>query len=270
MTRTYYAALDIDSLPPPPTAAEERRLFEDFRARRTAGRRDHLVRLYLRFALRAARKDLGRRPEHFRSRPGMSEDDAISAANLGLVEAIERFDPTMGRRFTTYAAFWIFKHLLQARYGAHLVGVTYTDKRLFGKLSRLVNHEGVDIDSAAKALGLTVPEAQRLLDLPHGRTENLHLCDEGGGGLRTGSPHAGIDGLVDDENPGAALERDETYRELFDGLADLPELTQRVVRELYLEGRSVQQVCDRTRLSLRAVEKIRDSGLAALRRRLES
>lgn len=276
MSRSYYAAVNIDALPPAPTADEEQELFRAFRARRTAERRDFIVRCYLRFALRAARRDMKRRPANFRTRPGMSEDDAISAANLGLVEAVERFDPEMGYRFTTYAAFWIFKYLLQARYGAHLVGISYTDKRLFGKLSRLVNRDGISLEAAARTLGLSVSEAQRLMELPSGRTVSFRSLtgddskpiEEPRDGRASISPDA--DPLVDNNSPDCQLESSETRNRLLAGLEELPPLARRVLQELYLDDRSVSEVSRRTRLSQQTVEKIRRDALQSLRRRVES
>lgn len=41
------------------------------------------------------------------ARPGQDRDDALSAAFAGLVYAAGRFDPGLGFRFATYAAWWM-------------------------------------------------------------------------------------------------------------------------------------------------------------------
>lgn len=38
---------------------------------------------------------------------GMSLDDLVQEGNLGLIEAVEKFDPERGNRLTTYASWWI-------------------------------------------------------------------------------------------------------------------------------------------------------------------
>jgi len=40
-------------------------------------------------------------------RAGLSRDDVIGYGNIGLVKAIQKFDFSMGTRFTTYASLWI-------------------------------------------------------------------------------------------------------------------------------------------------------------------
>jgi RNA polymerase primary sigma factor len=43
---------------------------------------------------------------------GIAVDDLIEEGNLGLMEAVDRFDPENGAKFSTYAAWWI-KHMIR-------------------------------------------------------------------------------------------------------------------------------------------------------------
>ncbi len=60
--------------------------------------REQFVRSNLRLVVNIAKKFAGR---------GMSLGDLIEEGNLGLIRAVDYFDPTRGTRFSTYAAWWI-------------------------------------------------------------------------------------------------------------------------------------------------------------------
>jgi RNA polymerase primary sigma factor len=60
--------------------------------------RDHLVRANLRLVVHIARSYLGK---------GLGLEDLIEEGNLGLLRAVEGFNPSMNTRFSTYASFWI-------------------------------------------------------------------------------------------------------------------------------------------------------------------
>ena len=60
--------------------------------------RDHMVRANLRLVVNISRSYTNR---------GMQIQDLIEEGNLGLMRAVEGFDPTMNTRFSTYASYWI-------------------------------------------------------------------------------------------------------------------------------------------------------------------
>ena len=60
--------------------------------------REQFVRSNLRLVVNIAKKFSGR---------GISLGDLIEEGNLGLIRAVDYFDPTRGTRFSTYAAWWI-------------------------------------------------------------------------------------------------------------------------------------------------------------------
>jgi RNA polymerase primary sigma factor len=60
--------------------------------------RDHLARANLRLVVSVARNYAGR---------GLDLPDLVEEGNLGLLRAVEGFDPAMNTRFSTYATFWV-------------------------------------------------------------------------------------------------------------------------------------------------------------------
>jgi RNA polymerase primary sigma factor len=67
--------------------------------------RDRMVRANLRLVVNIARGYAGK---------GLSLQDLIEEGNLGLLRAVEGFDPGMGTRFSTYASYWIKQSIKRA------------------------------------------------------------------------------------------------------------------------------------------------------------
>jgi len=67
--------------------------------------RDHLVRANLRLVVNIARSYQGK---------GLALQDLIAEGNLGLLRAVEGYDPSMNKRFSTYASFWIKQSMKRA------------------------------------------------------------------------------------------------------------------------------------------------------------
>ncbi len=67
--------------------------------------RDRMVRANLRLVVNIARSYTGK---------GLGLQDLIEEGNLGLLRAVEGFDPAMNTRFSTYASYWIKQSIKRA------------------------------------------------------------------------------------------------------------------------------------------------------------
>ena len=86
------------------TAQEEKDLSNAISAGDAAAR-DRMVRANLRLVVNIARAYTGK---------GLPLQDLIEEGNLGLLRAVEGFDPTMNTRFSTYASYWIKQSIKRA------------------------------------------------------------------------------------------------------------------------------------------------------------
>ena len=69
--------------------------------------RDRMVRANLRLVVNIARGYTGK---------GLVLQDLIEEGNLGLLRAVEGFDPAMGTRFSTYASYWIKQSIKKIKF----------------------------------------------------------------------------------------------------------------------------------------------------------
>jgi len=86
------------------SAKEEKELATKIGQGDTAAR-DRMVRANLRLVVNIARGYSGK---------GLGLQDLIEEGNLGLLRAVEGFDPAMGTRFSTYASYWIKQSIKRA------------------------------------------------------------------------------------------------------------------------------------------------------------
>ncbi|MEY2552650.1 MAG: polymerase sigma-B factor, partial [Ilumatobacteraceae bacterium] len=90
-------------------------LFHEFAASRARSVRNRLVERHMGLAAHIAKRF---------SRPGGTEEDLRQVAMLGLVKAVDRFDPNRGVQFSTYATSTISgeikRHFRDHRWGVHV------------------------------------------------------------------------------------------------------------------------------------------------------
>ncbi len=86
------------------TADQEKELADRIGDGDTAAR-DQMVRANLRLVVNIARGYTGK---------GLALQDLIEEGNLGLLRAVEGFDPNMNTRFSTYASYWIKQSIKRA------------------------------------------------------------------------------------------------------------------------------------------------------------
>ena len=86
------------------SAQEEKDLAREI-AKGDVRARDHMVRANLRLVVNIARGYTGK---------GLGLQDLIEEGNLGLLRAVEGFDPNVGTRFSTYASYWIKQSIKRA------------------------------------------------------------------------------------------------------------------------------------------------------------
>ena len=91
--------------------------------------------------------------------------DLIQDGNLGLMEAVQRFDPSQGTKLSTYAAYWIrafiLKYILD-NFRIVRLGTTRAQRKLFFRLNkekRALELEGFEVEPKLLAERLDVSEA---------------------------------------------------------------------------------------------------------------
>ena len=198
------------------TAADEKRLAEAI-ARGDALARDHMVRANLRLVVNIARGYANR---------GLPLPDLIEEGNLGLLRAVEGFDPTIGTRFSTYASYWIKQSIKRAlinsgktiRIPAYMVEILSKWRRATARLLDTLGRPPTP-EEVARSLGLARKKLPIIKKAIHVHQSTPHV-EQAEGGWSLGE-------LIQDTNarcPADVLLDDDTLKHV---LKRIDELDQR-------------------------------------------
>jgi RNA polymerase primary sigma factor len=133
-------------------SAEEEQMLARQIAIGDAAARDRMVRANLRLVVNISRSYVGK---------GLALQDLIEEGNLGLLRAVEGFDPEMGTRFSTYASYWIKQSIKRSlinsaktiRIPAYMVELLSKWRRATARLSEELGRMPTQ-EEVARVLGL--------------------------------------------------------------------------------------------------------------------
>jgi RNA polymerase primary sigma factor len=251
----------------PLLSAEQERTLGRAIARGSDRARRHFIRANLRLVVHMARSWVGR---------GLSLEDLIEEGNVGLIRAVEKYDPDSGCRFSTYAYWWIRQALGRAVQGqAHLVRVP---PAMQGHASRW-RRASIELEAELRRPA-TTSEIEERLGLTR-RTSKLvqqalTVLADNHTSLSNDSESRNLaEGLADKScrTPSEAAESSEAQREIGRGLTCLDPRTRRVIERRFGLGTepaaTLEAIGNELALSRERVRQIVRTGLERLRMALD-
>ncbi len=179
-TRIYLSEIGYSPL----LSAEEEVFYARLSLRGDEAARKRMIESNLRLVVKIARRYLNR---------GLALLDLIEEGNLGLIRAVEKFDPERGFRFSTYATWWIRQTIERAimnqtrtiRLPIHVVKEINVYLRAARQLTQRLDHEPTPEEIAA-VLDRPVEDVKRMMglnervtsvDVPLGRDADKSVLD---------------------------------------------------------------------------------------------
>jgi len=245
-----------DSAPIP--AREEATLAARIRDGDTQARNE-LVEANLRFVVTVA-KEYQRR--------GLALNELVSAGNIGLITAAERFDESKGYRFITYAVWWIRQAILQAlmeqspvRLPVNRIDMLSRVARAYQSLQHEEDHPSRE--QVADILGLTEAQVEQTLL----ENQPVHSLDRP---FEEGETDCLLDYLSDEQHSPEEQMFQDVLHEGIGHLLDLLKPREAEVLRLYFgledeTAQSLEQIASRLELSRERVRQIKEIALRKLR-----
>lgn len=246
------------------TAKEEVELSERIK-KGDSEARSHMIRANLRLVVKIAQDY---------ANYGMPVTDLISEGNIGLMKAVERFDPEKGGKLSTYAAWWIKQSIKRAlanqsktiRLPVHMVDKIAKMRRIAAMLTEVMGREPTD-EELADEIGVPRRKLAMLRQASH-RPTSLDAPINEGEATEYGE-------VISDEravNPLDMLSDKNLHGELDGLLSVLDERERRIIDERFgLGGRkalTLEEVGREFGVTRERIRQLQNSALTKMRRAL--
>jgi RNA polymerase nonessential primary-like sigma factor len=261
-TQMYLSEIGFSPL----LSAEEEVHFARMAQRGEEAGRQRMIESNLRLVVKIARRYLNR---------GLSLLDLIEEGNLGLIRAVEKFDPERGFRFSTYATWWIRQTIERAimnqtrtiRLPIHVVKELNVYLRAARELTQKLDHEP-SAEEIAELLDKPVDDVKKMLKL----NERVTSVDTP---LSTDSDKTVLDTIADQNvsDPQALLQDSDMRASINAWLLELSEKQREVIARRFgllgHEPNTLEMVGHEIGLTRERVRQIQVEALKRLRGILE-
>lgn len=251
----------------PLLTAEEEVYFSRLSLKGDESARKRMIESNLRLVVKIARRYINR---------GLTLLDLIEEGNLGLIRAVEKFDPERGFRFSTYATWWIRQTIERAimnqtrtiRLPIHVVKELNLYLRAARELTQKLDHEPT-AEEIARMVDKPVADVKRMLGL----NERVASMDTP---IGVGSDKSLMDTVADEgaSDPADVLQDDDICSSLEKWIDQLSDKQQEVLsRRFGLRGypiSTLEEVGQEIGLTRERVRQIQVEALRRLREILEN